>query len=103
MDNLCYCGHDCSRCVTYQATLTDSDELRERSRKFYKEFGFDLPLSEFNCNGGRSDNIFKLCRDCLWMKCCRERGINACRDCVDYPCASLAEYQAKYVNKYNQI
>ena len=30
----CYCGHDCSRCVTYIATQTDDDSLREQSQSF---------------------------------------------------------------------
>ncbi len=33
----CYCGHDCSKCVTYVATMTDNDNLRMQSQRFYKE------------------------------------------------------------------
>jgi hypothetical protein len=101
---ICFCGHDCSRCLTYLATVNDSDELREKSRKFYlDEFGFDIPKSDIHCLGGRSDDIFKLCRGCPWMKCCRERDIAACSECGEYPCKPLAEYTEKYVNKYNQM
>jgi hypothetical protein len=100
----CFCGHDCSRCVTYLATVSDDDELRKMSQQFYKdEFGYDIPLSEIRCMGGRSDDVFKLCHGCPWMKCCRERGIMSCADCSEYPCKPLADYQAKYVNKCNQI
>ena len=66
----CYCGHDCTRCITYLATVKNDDELRKQSQQFYKnEFGLDIPLSEIHCMGGRSDDIFKLCRGCPWMKC----------------------------------
>ena len=101
---VCYCGHDCSRCVTYLATLRDDDHLRELSRKFYKEtFGQDIPLEKFNCFGGRSDHLFELCRGCPFRKCCKERDIKSCSLCPEYPCKPLKEYQEKYVNKCNQI
>jgi hypothetical protein len=101
---ICFCGHDCSKCVTYLATVKDDAVLREQSRQFYlTEFGFDIPLQEFRCRGGRSDDVFYLCRACPWMKCCRERGIDACTECDVYPCRPLAEYTGKYVNKCNQL
>jgi aminoglycoside phosphotransferase (APT) family kinase protein len=100
----CFCGHDCSRCITYLATIRNDINLRTQSQQFYKdEFELDIPLGEINCLGGRSDNILKLCRDCPWMKCCRERKIDACSECTEYPCKPLAKYQAKYVNKGNQL
>ncbi len=35
----CYCGHDCSKCVTYIATKTKNRALREQAQRFYqKEF-----------------------------------------------------------------
>ncbi|MDD4495827.1 MAG: DUF3795 domain-containing protein, partial [Eubacteriales bacterium] len=100
----CFCGHDCSRCITYLATVRNDENLRIQSQRFNKdEFNLDIPLNEVHCLGGRSDDIFKLCRDCPWMKCCRERNIDACLKCTEYPCKLLAEYQAKYVNKCNQL
>ena len=102
-ENLCYCGHDCARCITYLATQKDDDALREQSRKFYKEeFGQDIPLKEFHCMGGRSEDVFVLCRECPFRKCCRERGLETCSSCAEYPCEMLAAYQAKYVNQCNQ-
>jgi hypothetical protein len=104
MNMPCYCGHDCEKCVTYLATKNNDDGLRTKSKKFYNEtFGLDIPLSQFNCEGGRSENVFALCRDCPFMKCCKEHGVNACNDCPHYPCNDIAEYQAKHVNKCNQL
>lgn len=101
---LCYCGHDCSKCITYIATQNNDDMLRKESRRFYREtFRLDIPLEKFHCEGGRSSNVFTLCGDCPFIKCCREHGIEACMECVDYPCKEIAEYQIKYVNKANQL
>jgi len=101
---ICYCGHDCSKCVIHIATQNNDDSLRNQARSFYKEqFGQDIPLTKFNCSGGRSNNLFELCGECPFRKCCNERGIEACKLCVEYPCNMLREYQDKYVNKCNQI
>lgn len=99
----CFCGHDCGRCVTYVATMNDDVRLRERAREFYRDtFGRDIPLSEFRCMGGRSEEVFGPCRECPFGKCCRERGIYSCAEC-DAPCAMYADYREKYVNKCNQV
>ncbi len=102
--NPCFCGHDCARCVTFLATVREDESLRERSREFYrKTFGIDLPADEFRCHGGRTDKVFRLCRECPFASCCRERGIPSCEECPEFPCAMLADYREKYVNKTNQL
>lgn len=101
---LCYCGHDCSCCLTYLATINNDVKLRLKSQRFYKdEFNLDIPLEELHCLGGWSKDVFYLCKGCLWMKCAKEKRLSACSECAEYPCKPLAEYQEKYVNKCNQI
>ncbi len=103
-ESKCYCGHDCSRCVTYLATQADDDCLRERSQRFYKEqFEMEIPLEKLNCHGGRTDKIFEPCKDCPFRKCCIEKGFSSCKSCPEYPCNTLKNYQEKYVNKCNLI
>ena len=100
----CYCGHDCARCITYIATQKDDDNLRRQSQNFYKErFGLDIPLEKFNCEGGRSKNVFELCKGCPFVKCCKERSVDFCSKCPEYPCKEISDYQAKHVNKCNQL
>lgn len=100
----CYCGHDCSRCVTYIATQTNDGDLRRQAQSFYKEsFGLDISLEKFYCDGGRSKNVFELCKECPFKKCCIERGIDACGKCSEYPCKEISDYQEKYVNKCGQL
>ena len=100
----CCCGHDCGRCVTYLATVGQDEALRQRAQTFYRDtFGLSIPLSELHCMGGRSDDVFYLCKGCPWMKCCSERNVSSCDECADYPCAPLADYMDKYVNRCNQV
>ena len=101
---ICCCGHDCARCLTYLATVHNDEALRRQSQEFYQsEFGIDIPPEDIHCHGGRSEDVFCLCRACPFVKCCRERGVDACSDCTEYPCGSIRAYQEKYVNKCNQI
>ena len=100
----CYCGHDCARCITYIATLRNDNNLRRQSQSFYKEqFGLDIPLEKFNCEGGRSQNVFELCKECPFVKCCKERSVDSCSKCPEYPCKEISDYQVKHVNKCKQI
>ena len=102
--NFCYCGHDCARCITYIATQQNDNNLRRQSQSFYKEkFGLDIPLEKFNCNGGRSDKVFEPCKECPFIKCCKQHDVDSCSKCPEYPCKEISDYQAKYVNKCNQI
>lgn len=101
---LCFCGHDCARCVTRLATVRGDDALRKQSRRFYREtFGLDVPLADLHCLGGRSGAVMPLCRSCPFADCCRRRGIHRCADCPDSPCPALRDYTARYVNRCNQI
>ena len=103
-NGICFCGHDCSRCITYLATVNRDESLRKRAQKFYRDtFGINLALQDIHCLGGRSQQLFSLCGGCPWAKCCRERGIGACSDCKEYPCQKLSEYQKRFVNRCNQI
>ena len=103
-ESLCYCGHDCSRCVTRLATERDDDALRLQAQTFYREsFGLDIPLEAIRCRGGRLDDVFFLCRECPFAQCCRSRGHVSCAACDVYPCALLRDYEKKYVNRCNQI
>lgn len=100
----CYCGHDCARCITYIATRRNDDNLRRRAHSFYKEsLGLDIPLEKFNCEGGRSRNVFELCKECPFVKCCKGHSVDSCSKCPEYPCNEISDYQVKYVNKCNQI
>ncbi|MBR5222406.1 MAG: DUF3795 domain-containing protein [Clostridia bacterium] len=98
------CGHDCSRCKIYLATVHDDEQLRQESKQFYRDaFSADLPLHTFHCLGCRSEDVFALCRDCPFTVCADRHGVTHCADCAEYPCPALTEYQKTYVNRCNQI
>lgn len=102
LDGVCYCGHDCDRCITRLAP--GNPTLIKHAQSFYKtSFGTDISPEAIRCGGGHSEDLFCLCTECPFRNCAREKGLHFCAACPDYPCAPLAEYQAKYVNQCNQI
>ena len=104
---VCFCGHDCSRCLVYLATVTDKPETaaeyRRQAQDFYRDtLHMEIPPEKLVCLGGRSDAVMEVCLACPFRKCCQDRNIDRCRDCPDYPCDEIAAYEAQWVNKANQ-
>jgi len=101
---VCCCGHDCSRCLTFRATLADDAAMREKSARFYRTaMGMEIPPEKLRCLGGRSGEPMEACRGCPFLNCCKEKGLHACEECAHYPCKTLGWYMEKYVNKANQV
>ena len=94
---VCSCGFDCSRCRTFYATVNDDDEAREMIRGLYAEMGHTVEKGELNCFGCRSDEMMPLCSGCPYLKCGRERGLERCGECNEYPCESLKWYKETYL------
>ena len=63
-DNIAYCGVDCSVCPDYLDKSCPSCRLTEWTEE-------DL---------------------CMPVKCCREKGIEACAFCDSFPCKDMAEF-----------
>lgn len=101
---VCYCGHDCSKCKTFHATLFDDNEMRKEIADYYKStFGRDMSVNEIHCFSGRSDEVMQYCLECPFMPCSKEKGNISCNECSEYPCQTLEWYIKTYVNKANQV
>ena len=103
MTDLCFCGHDCARCLVRLADEHGDEALAARAIAFYRDaFGVEVPREKLHCKGGRSDAVFYLCEGCPFRRCCIERGLHSCKDCAE-PCTDFLEYQKKYVNRCGQL
>lgn len=105
---VCYCGHDCGRCLVYLATVTDEPAqaaaYRDNAQAFYHDtLHMEIPPEKLVCLGGRSDTVMEACLGCPLRKCCQDRHIDRCKVCPDYPCAGITAYEKQWVNKANQI
>ena len=84
------CGLYCGACGVYIATLENDEKIRE---KFSKAFG--APISETRCMGCMSDNqddIFLYCKVCPIKTCVKQKNIEGCFQCGDYPCSFIDNF-----------
>lgn len=94
-----YCGIVCSDCPVFVVTQKNDDAERRRVAEiFTKQYGREYKLEDINCDGCVSDSsrIFRYCNDCEIRKCGRERKVENCGFCAEYPCERLSELFAKY-------
>ena len=86
---VCFCGIDCTHCRTFLSTINNDDEMREIVKKYYEEMGIDIEIKDIRCLGCRSDEMMSGCAGCPYMKCGKEKGLNRCDECGEYPCESM--------------
>ena len=79
------CGLDCFNCQLYEENLTE--ELIEL---FHTEMG--APGEAVPCKGCRQqDGVhFHLPEGCATLTCVKEKGVELCSDCDEFPCEFLA-------------
>ena len=80
------CGLDCFNCELYEENLTE--KLKQIIHK-----KLDVPLHEVRCQGCRVQDgkHFHLPKEgCANLDCVKEKGVEICCDCDDFPCALLA-------------
>ncbi len=88
-----YCGLYCEACPVYIATQNNT--LNSLSQKI------DLPVQEIACHGCKSDTNFQWCRICNLKKCAREKNIEFCIECSDYPCQDLTNFKEETKYPYH--
>jgi hypothetical protein len=84
------CGLYCGACGVYIATQENDEKIRE---KFSKAFG--SPVAETRCMGCLSDNhddIFSYCKVCPIKTCVKDRKIEGCFQCGDFPCSFIDNF-----------
>jgi len=94
---ICWCGMDCSRCKTFRATLSDDDALRREVQQHYADIGVAVTLDSLHCLGCRSDEMMQACAECPYMRCGKQKGVDRCDACDEYPCQSLKWYIETYL------
>jgi predicted RNA-binding Zn-ribbon protein involved in translation (DUF1610 family) len=76
-----YCGLYCGACPVHMATVNGTAEEKGKA--------WDVDAKEIVCNGCKTRTIAKICQDCVMRLCARDRGLDFCGDCDEYPCASF--------------
>ena len=87
---IAYCGLNCSDCPAYIATQNNNtNKLKEIAKKWSNE-EMQFNANDILCDGCFSDDrIFQWCKECDIKICAREKGLESCAYCEDYPCELL--------------
>jgi len=77
------CGIDCINCPLHEKNITE--EMKSRLAAMMK-----TDPEKMVCQGCRSDQRAVICpADCLTLTCSREKGVDFCFECPDFPCEKL--------------
>lgn len=81
-----YCGLYCGACSIAMHGKTASTD------KFAACLG-SVPKEDLICGGCKSDMVYFGCSICTLRSCAREKNVEHCTDCSDYPCKSYIMWQ----------
>lgn len=84
------CGLLCKSCVIYIATKENNTALLNRIAG-----SLQLTLEQVQCHGCRSNILSGHCQVCYFRDCTKNKEIEFCSECNDFPCSRLKEFQTK--------
>jgi len=78
------CGIDCENCDARIATVSNDNELREKTAQKWRLM-YNVPeitIESINCMGCRTDGAkVEYCSDCEIRQCVQTKGFNTCGEC----------------------
>lgn len=84
------CGLFCKACGIYTATKENNLEALKRiSERTH------IPFEDIRCEGCRSETRTAYCKNCVMVSCAKEKGLEFCGECEEYPCTSLKTFQSQ--------
>ena len=83
-----YCGLNCGACPVGAANELGNEEfLRSMAEEW------DRDLDDLRCNGCKTDVTAAFCTDCRMRQCAREKGVEFCVHCGDFPCDVISQFR----------
>ena len=92
---IAYCGIVCTECPAFIATKNDDNAKRkETAESWSKMFGHAIKPEDINCEGCLTETgrLIGYGAICEMRKCGREKGVENCAYCGDYPCQKLEKF-----------
>jgi hypothetical protein len=90
-DLLAPCGLYCGVCAVYIAHKNNNQKFKKVLFPIYK--AFVKTVDEVSCTGCLSDGVvFPVCKKCPIKDCTREKGINGCHECEEWPCRYIENF-----------
>ncbi|MEJ2662539.1 MAG: DUF3795 domain-containing protein [Spirochaetia bacterium] len=80
-----YCGLYCGSCTAFLATK--ENRIKELADEWQR------PVEDVECHGCKSEKLAVYCRTCALKQCARQKGLEFCFQCAEYPCPQLDEFK----------
>ena len=91
-----YCGSNCHGCAIYLATREQDPKKKREMRvdiawNIKEHYGWECkPEDVADCDGCKTETGRHFSGgDCQVRKCARDKGLENCADCNEYPCEKL--------------
>ncbi len=84
------CGLFCRACSVYINTQENNQAKLEAIANMLGQ-----TVDDTRCNGCRTDTRSGHCKTCAFISCAKERSIDFCGQCTEYPCSELKSFQSK--------
>jgi hypothetical protein len=89
-----YCGLYCGACSVRAAYNTGNmDELAQ----FFAD-NMKVERQKMECKGCKSNTVFFNCKICKMKACARDKKIEHCIECGDYPCSLFNDFKGNAKN-----
>jgi hypothetical protein len=87
---IAYCGIVCTECPAFLAKKTDDNELRKKTVEKWSTDEFPVTEENINCDGCLTEGeLFMFCNQCELRSCGKEKSVENCGWCMEYPCGKL--------------
>jgi hypothetical protein len=94
------CGLSCAEdCSNHILTLkNDRIELEKAAKQWSEEDGKGYSLEDIICHGcwEGDEKVASCAMECAVRRCARDRGVENCGRCGEYPCSTIKELLAGY-------
>jgi hypothetical protein len=97
---IAYCGLNCITCPIYLATREKNPEKQRQQREqiviaIKKYLGEEKRVEDItDCDGCKAQGgrLYSGCRKCRIRKCARQKHLENCAYCGEYPCEELSRF-----------
>ncbi|MDD5313150.1 MAG: DUF3795 domain-containing protein [Dehalococcoidia bacterium] len=85
------CGLDCSMCMQHKAIGDENLKKKLSDMMQLLSDNVTVPADKVGCPGCRAieGNCLHIGEQCLTYICTREKGVDFCSDCAEFPCIKL--------------
>ena len=96
------CGLNCAKCDIYQASHGNEILRDEIIEWFKKERNETVKPDQIKCAGCRGPIDRHWSPDCKMMLCARDRGLQFCFECEDFPCTYVNEFRSDGISHHER-